>query len=207
MPMELSLELMTVVGSNFPYAEWELVDDVIDKVDRVSLGMFFIDFKCTNAGGIVNGRILEAAYFLALLSDESQELDVHPDMVTRDLFVITFCMDFAQARSAREPVHPVALEYPVYCCVGQFNAVIARKIPHDPFWPEMVLAPQMQNLLGHLGRCLVGRVFRDGFGIDQTSFTALLIGTLPSVEAGPPNAKIAASLGHMALPLCVLQHP
>ena len=72
--------------------------------------MFFIDLKRANAGGIVNGRILEAAYLLALLSDESQELDVHLDMVTRDLFVIAFCMDFAQARSARELVHPVALE-------------------------------------------------------------------------------------------------
>lgn len=45
--------------------------------------------------------------------------------------------------------------------------MIARQIPHDPFRPEMVFAPQMQNLLCHLRRCLIGRIFWNGFGIAQ----------------------------------------
>lgn len=101
MPMELGLELVPVVGSDFAYAERELVDDVIDEVDRVGLSIFFTNLERTNAGGIVIGRILEPAYLLAPLSDESQELDIHLDMVTRDLFVVAFGVYFAQARSAR----------------------------------------------------------------------------------------------------------
>jgi hypothetical protein len=38
---ELGLELVTIVGSDFVDSERELVDDVIDEVDRVGLGMFF----------------------------------------------------------------------------------------------------------------------------------------------------------------------
>jgi hypothetical protein len=65
----------------------------------------------------------------------------------------------------------------------------------------------MKNLLGNLRRCLVGRIFRNGFGIYRPSFTAALIGALPSVEAGPANAKIAAGLSDMPYLLCVLQYP
>ena len=43
MPMELGLELMTIIGSDFSYPVWELVADVIDKVLSVSLGMLLID--------------------------------------------------------------------------------------------------------------------------------------------------------------------
>ena len=76
-PMELGLELVTVIGPDFTNAERELVDDVIDKVDRVSLRMFFVDLQCPYPRCIINRRILEAAYLLALLSDKSQELDIH----------------------------------------------------------------------------------------------------------------------------------
>jgi hypothetical protein len=72
-PVELGLESMTISGPDFTNTEGELVDDVIDKVVRVSLGMLLVDLERANAGGIVNGGILEAAYFPSLLSDESQE--------------------------------------------------------------------------------------------------------------------------------------
>lgn len=84
MPVELGLELVTVVGSDFAYPERELVNDMIDEVDRIGLCMFFIDFQGANAGRIIDRRILETAYLLALFSNKSQELDVHLDMVTRD---------------------------------------------------------------------------------------------------------------------------
>jgi hypothetical protein len=43
--------------------------------------------------------------------------------------------------------------------------MIARQIPHDAFWPKMVFAPQVMDLLGDFRWCLVGRVFWNGFGI------------------------------------------
>jgi hypothetical protein len=60
MPMELGLELTTIIGSDFSYPEWELVDDVTDKVHCIRLGMLLIDLEHANAGGIINGGILSA---------------------------------------------------------------------------------------------------------------------------------------------------
>lgn len=118
MPMELGLELLAVISADLSDTERELFDDVIDEVDRVSLGMLLVDFECTNTRSVIKSSILEAAYFLALLSDESQKLDVHLDMVTRGLFVIAFGMDFAQACSAWKPVQAIAFEYPIDGSVG-----------------------------------------------------------------------------------------
>ena len=66
MPMELSLELMTVIGADLADTERELIDDVIDKVDRVGLCMLLVDLERANAGGIVSGGILVAPNLLAL---------------------------------------------------------------------------------------------------------------------------------------------
>ena len=99
-PLELGLELVAIVGSDFAYTEGELVDDVIDKVLPVGL-CIFIDLECPNAGSVINGCILEATCLLALLSDKSQELDIHLDMVTRNLLVAALGVNLTKARSAR----------------------------------------------------------------------------------------------------------
>ncbi len=57
-PMELSVELMAITGSDLSYQEWGPVDNVIDKVDCVSLGMRLVDLEGANAGGVINGGIL-----------------------------------------------------------------------------------------------------------------------------------------------------
>ena len=81
MPVELCLEFMPVIGTDFLDAKWELVDDVVDKIDGVRLGVFCVDLK--GAGCIVDCRVLEAANFLAFLSNESQELHIHLNVVAR----------------------------------------------------------------------------------------------------------------------------
>jgi hypothetical protein len=68
----------------------------------------------------------------------------------------------------------------------------------------MVFAPQLQHLPSYFRRCLVGRIFWNGFGIDQPSFTILFIDPLPSLEAGPANAKIAATLRYLPSVFSVL---
>lgn len=73
MPVELGLELMPIVGSDFFDAEWELFDDVIDKVDRVGLCVLVIDLERPDTRSIVDGGILEASYLLAALADEGEE--------------------------------------------------------------------------------------------------------------------------------------
>jgi hypothetical protein len=52
--------------------------------------------------------------------------------------------------------------------------VIAREIPDDPDRPEVVFAAQEEDLVDDLRRCLVGRVFWDGLGIDEPGFASLL---------------------------------
>ena len=43
--VELGLELVAIVGSEFVYAELELFDDVIAEVDRAGLCVFFVDLE------------------------------------------------------------------------------------------------------------------------------------------------------------------
>ena len=108
-PVELSLEFVTVIGSDFLNSEWEFPDDVIDEVDRAGLRMFLINFERPDAGCIVNGAILEAKDFLAALVNKAEEFDIHLDVMARHLFVVAFCVDLANARSARQPADAVAL--------------------------------------------------------------------------------------------------
>ncbi len=72
---------MAVVRADFPNVEQKLVDDVIDEVDRVELGMFVIDFERAHAGRLVDRGILEVANLHTLFSYKSQELDIHLDVV------------------------------------------------------------------------------------------------------------------------------
>lgn len=72
--MEAGLEFMSVIGANFPDTEREPVDDVIDEVYGIGLGMPVVDLESANAGRIVDGGVLEAADLAAIFSIESQNL-------------------------------------------------------------------------------------------------------------------------------------
>jgi hypothetical protein len=63
--------------------------------------VFVVDLERPDAGCIINGSILETADFLAALAAKGEELDVHLDVMARNLLVVTLGVDFAQARSAR----------------------------------------------------------------------------------------------------------
>lgn len=58
MPVELSLELVAIFGSNFLDAERELFNDVINEVDGICLGMYFIDFESSDTGSTIDSSIL-----------------------------------------------------------------------------------------------------------------------------------------------------
>ena len=76
--------------------------------------------------------------------------------------------------------------------------MVTLQIPDNPNRPEVVLAPQMQNLLDNLVRCPVGVVSGDWLGIAETVFTVLAIGLSPSIEAGAPDPEISTGDGHAA---------
>src|SRR5260221_8186444 len=81
--------------------------------------------------------------------------------------------------------------------VRNLDAVVAGEIPNDADQPEVVGLPQMENLLGNFRRRLVGGLLRNRLGIDEDHLTSGSIGRLPAIEAGSPDAKIAARPGDL----------
>ncbi len=145
----------------------ELGGDVIDESDGVGLGMAIEDSQSPNAGRIVNRRVLIALDGIAVFSLEGQELDVDLDLMSGDFLFIAGGMDFPQSCPAREAVDPMTLEDAIHACIGDFDAVIARQIPHDPDRPEMVGLTQMQHLVDDFGCCPIGWILRRGLPIDH----------------------------------------
>ena len=52
-PVELSLPLVSAIGAHCVDAEWELVDDVVDEVDRALLVVPVIDLEGSDLRGVV----------------------------------------------------------------------------------------------------------------------------------------------------------
>ena len=161
MPMELGLEFVIIIRTDFTNAEWELFDDVVNEVNRVCLGMLLVDLEGANSGCIVDCRVLEAADLFAAFPFERQELNIHLNVMTWNLFLITFGVQLAHSCASGQPVKAVALEDAVDAGVRDFDAVIARQIPDDPDWPEVIFAAQIQNLLYDLCWRLIGRILGD----------------------------------------------
>ena len=62
MPVEEGLELVAAVGSNGSNAERELLDHIVDEVDRIGLGVALVDLQCTNSCRVVDRRVLIAPH-------------------------------------------------------------------------------------------------------------------------------------------------
>lgn len=60
MPMELRLELMAPVCTNCVDAKRELVDGVVDELDRAFLVVTTVDLQGSYPRRVINGRILKA---------------------------------------------------------------------------------------------------------------------------------------------------
>ena len=102
---------MPIVGADFLDPKRELLDDMINEVDRVSLRVFRVDSECPDPRRVVDRGILEASNILTPLSNESQELNVHLDVMSRHLLVVAFCVDLAHTRTARKPVDAMKFQH------------------------------------------------------------------------------------------------
>lgn len=161
MPMEFGLELMTVVGPHLANAEWELFDDMINEVDGVCLSMLLVDLEGANSGCIVDRRILEPADLFAAFPYECQKLNVHLNVMPWHLLLIALGVQFAHSCASGQTVKAVTLKDTVDAGVGDFDAVIARQIPDNPYGPEVILAPQIKHFLYDLRWRLIGWVLRN----------------------------------------------
>ena len=104
MPVEFGLEFMAIVSPDFLNAERKLVDDMVDEVDGVGLGVTVVDLESPNARGVINRGVLEPPYGLPRFALEGEEFDIHLDMVARHLLVVAPGMNLPDARAARQSV-------------------------------------------------------------------------------------------------------
>ena len=111
MPVKLSLEFVTIVGADFLDLKPALLDDMINELDRVSLRVFRVNFECPDPRRVVDRGILKASTFLTLLSNESQELNVHLDVMPWHLLVVAVCVDLAHTRAAGKAVDTMTFQH------------------------------------------------------------------------------------------------
>ena len=84
--------------------------------------------------------------------------------------------------------------------------MIARQIPDDPHWTQVVLAAKMKDLLLDFDRRPIGMPFRNRRPIHKTSSTIFSVGGLPTVEATAANAEISTRLRNVTRLLRVLKN-
>jgi len=130
----------------------ELLDDVINEVDRVPPRVAFVDLQRPNPGRIVDDGIRVALNLLASGILESQEFHVELDVMARDPFVLSLGVDLASADVAWQALHSIADQRSIDAGSRDTDTVIALQIPLDPLRSEVVLAPQMEDLLDDLIR-------------------------------------------------------
>lgn len=95
MPAKLRLELMAVISADFLNAKGKGCNDVIHEVDGIGLVVAFVDLQRTDSCRIINGRVLKTPSLGARFIYESQELDVHLDLMPGNLLVVALGVDFA----------------------------------------------------------------------------------------------------------------
>jgi len=110
MPMELGLELVTIVGPHLTNAERELFDDVVNEVDGVCLRVLLVDLEGANSGCIVDRCVLEPTDLFAAFSFEGQKLNIHLNVMARHLLLIAFGVQFAHACASGQSVEAVTFE-------------------------------------------------------------------------------------------------
>ena len=152
---------MAIIRAHLANAERELFDDVFNEVDGIYLRVFLVDLESANSGCIVDRCILEPTDLFASFSSAGQKLNIDLNVMPWHLLLITFGVQLAHSCASGQTVKAVMLKDTVDAGVGNFDAVVARQIPNNPYWPEVILAPEIENLLDNLSGCLIGRVLRN----------------------------------------------
>jgi hypothetical protein len=157
-PVKERLELVAAVRSYHLDPERKLFDDVVYEVDGVGLGVALVDLECPNACGIIDRRVLVAPHRTASFSLQSQELDIHLHVMSRDLLLVAVRVHCPPSNSVGESAHPVSPADPVDRRIGTLDVVVALQAPHDPNRPHVIGPTQVENLLDYIIGGLVGVV-------------------------------------------------
>lgn len=79
---------MGPIGPDRVDPKWELLDHVVNEVDRARLVVAPVNLERSGPCGIVNGRVLEGTDLGAVSGLDVQELHVHLDVMTGNLLGI-----------------------------------------------------------------------------------------------------------------------
>lgn len=130
-PVEERLELVAAIGADRSDPERELLDHVVDEVDRIRLSVAVIDLECTNSRGVVDRRVLITPNRRSLLSRKREELHVYLHVMARNLLLVPVRVHGTSPNSVRKPGHAMALADPINRCVRSLDVVIPLHVPRD----------------------------------------------------------------------------
>lgn len=84
--------------------------------------------------------------------------------------------------------------------------MVARQVPDDPPWAEVIFAAKMKDLFLDLDWRAVGVPLWDWWPIHQTGFPMFPIGFTPSIEATAAHTKISTRLRNVTGLISVLKN-
>src|SRR6266852_2945160 len=181
-PVEAGLELGSVVGLDLHDVERQLLEDVVDELDRGLLIQALVDPKDPQASAVVDGGVL--VVLLAHSLDGFDELDVDLNRMARLLLLVAL-PPFPVARVALrsgQPVQVGSLQDPPDPGRAHRDIVISLEIHGDLGGAEVVMLPQVEDLANHLG---LGGMWANQWpmrALAKAFRPELLIPTQPEVE-------------------------
>ena len=139
MPMKLGLELMAIIGSNGMHTERENLLDIIDEFNGSPLIVLGVDFHCPDPCCIINGRILEPFDSVVIFVDKRQKLNINLNMMTRNLFLVSFRTEGSSRRLPRKPIQSVPFQDTIYADRRYSNVwTISLQIHMNPFGLKVI---------------------------------------------------------------------
>ena len=162
--------------------EGELLEDVVDELDRGLLVVAGVDPQHPDAGAVVDRG--ELVVLLARAADRLEELHVDLDPVAgqRLLVALPTVGRGACSAASRQPVHVEAFEDPPHPRRADRDVVVALQVHRDLARPEVIVLAQVDDLADDLGLGRVRRVQRRRGTVPQAVLAELLVAAEPLVE-------------------------
>ena len=92
---------MPPISTDLLYTEREFVNDITNEINGIILGVARVNFQRPYPCRIINRSILIPFELFAFLVFKYQEFNVHLNVVTRHLLVVTLGVDLPATRPAR----------------------------------------------------------------------------------------------------------
>ncbi len=181
-----------VVGLDAHDLEGQLLEDVVDELDRALLAEPVVEAKNADARAVVDRGELVVPLACALQGGD--ELHVNLDLVAGlGLLVALPALGVAPiALGARQPAETQTPQDPPDPRLAEGEVVVALQIHRDLQGPEVVALAQVDDLPDDVLTRRTGAAERSRRAVAKTSGAELLVATAPFVEALASDAVVAA---------------